>query len=376
VNAVTGWREEAERDARHGERVAATLGIALGVSFSICFLTGLYSHFAQHPPSWFTLPASPTGLYRVTQGLHVVTGIASIPLLLAKLWSVYPKLFRWPPFTSVAHALERISLVPLIAGAIFQLWSGVANIDLWYPLPFFFPAAHYWVAWITIGALIVHVAAKLSTTRAALARRPQEAPADRDERRRFLGLVGAGSALLAVTTVGMTVEPLEDLAVLAPRKPSTGPQGFPVNKAAVEAGVVAAATSPDYRLEVVGEGIEPRSFSLDELRSLPLTDAELPIACVEGWSASVRWRGVRLRDLLDAVGAPEGASVTVRSLEGNGLYAQSDVNAAQARAADTLLALEAEGSPLDLDHGYPVRLIGPNRPGVMQTKWLSRVEIT
>ena len=128
-------------------------GSLLGVSFSICFLTGLYSHFAQHPPSWFTLPASPAGLYRVTQGVHVITGIASIPLLLAKLWSVFPKLFRWPPLTSVAHALERISLVPLIAGAIFQLWSGVANIDLWYPLPFFFPAAHYWVAWITIGAL-------------------------------------------------------------------------------------------------------------------------------------------------------------------------------------------------------------------------------
>ena len=82
------------------------------------------------------------------------------------------------------------------------------------------------------------------------------------------------------------------------------------------------------------------------------------------------------RDLLDLVDAPRGAGVTVRSLEGNGLYAQSDVNPSQAQASDTLLALEAEGSPLDLDHGYPVRLIAPNRPGVMQTKWLSRIEVT
>ena len=164
-------------DPRHGERTAATLGLALGVSFSICFLTGLYSHLAQHPPSWFTLPASPTGLYRVTQGVHVITGIASIPLLLGKLWSVFPKLFRWPPVTSIAHALERISLVPLIAGALFQLWSGVSNIDLWYPLPFFFPAAHYWVAWITIGALVVHIGAKLTTTREVLLRPHPEAPA-------------------------------------------------------------------------------------------------------------------------------------------------------------------------------------------------------
>ena len=305
MRAISRLQTAIDEDPRHSERTAAILGIALGVSFSVCFLTGLYSHFAQNPPSWFTLPASPAGLYRVTQGLHVVTGIASIPLLLAKLWSVYPKLFQWPPFTSVAHVLERLSLVPLIAGAIFQLWSGVANIDLWYPLPFFFPAAHYWVAWITIGALIVHIAAKLATTRAALAPHPDEPAGDRFQRRRFLGLAGVGSALLVATTVGMTVEPLQKLALLSPRRPSTGPQGFPVNKAAVEAGVVAAATSPDYRLEIVRDGEVARNLSLDDLQNMTQTNAELPIACVEGWSASVRWRGVRLRDVLDLVGAPK-----------------------------------------------------------------------
>lgn len=376
MNTLTRWRTSADGDPSHDDRTAAILGVLLGVCFSICFLTGLYSHFAQHPPSWFTLPASPTGLYRVTQGVHVITGIASIPLLLGKLWAVYPKLFRWPPFASVAHALERISLVPLIAGALFLLWTGVANIDLWYPLPFFFPAAHYWVAWITVGALIVHVFAKISTTRAALFENRKHDPAARDERRRFIGLVGTGSALLTATTIGMTFDPLQRLALLSPRRPDTGPQGFPVNKAASEAGVVAAALSPDYRLEVVGNALAPRSFSLEQLRSLELHEAELPITCVEGWSASVRWRGVRLRDLLDLIGAPADATVTVRSLEVNGLYAQSDINAVQVRASNTLLALEAEGSPLDIDHGYPVRLIAPNRPGVMQTKWLSQVEIT
>jgi DMSO/TMAO reductase YedYZ molybdopterin-dependent catalytic subunit len=30
---------------------------------------------------------------------------------------------------------------------------------------------------------------------------------------------------------------------------------------------------------------------------------------------------------------------------------------------------------LSLDHGYPVRLIGPDRPGVLQTKWLSKLEV-
>jgi DMSO/TMAO reductase YedYZ molybdopterin-dependent catalytic subunit len=39
----------------------------------------------------------------------------------------------------------------------------------------------------------------------------------------------------------------------------------------------------------------------------------------------------------------------------------------------TLLALRLGGERLHLDHGYPVRLIGPARPGVLQTKWVSRL---
>ena len=166
------WRDRRE-DPRHDERTAAILGIALGVCFTTCFLTGLYSHLAQHPTSWFHLPARPAGLYRVTQGLHVLTGIATIPLLLAKLWSVFPQVVQWPPVTSVAHLLERVSLMPLVAGA------PVPALDRARRHRPVVPAArrssrptHYWMAWITMGALVVHVGAKITTTRAALARRP------------------------------------------------------------------------------------------------------------------------------------------------------------------------------------------------------------
>jgi hypothetical protein len=374
-----------ETDPRRSERTAAILGISLGLAFGICFLTGLYSHLAQHPPSWFTLPARPAGLYRFTQGLHVATGIASIPLLLAKLWVVYPKLFRWPPFASSAHALERISLVPLVAGGLFELWTGVANSNLWYPIPLFFPAFHYWVAWITIGALIVHVGAKLSVTRRALARDPAPQPrppavdsveiAGQPSRRGFLVLTGLASLGLTAVTLGQTVKPLERLALLAPRRPSIGPQGFPVNGTAAATRVTDRALDPAFRLLVTGAVTGPLSLSLTQLRALPQHEATLPIACVEGWSANARWRGVRLRDLLVDAGAAEGAEVTVRSLEEGGLYGQSDINAVQASDPDTLLALEVNGEPLHLDHGYPVRLIGPNRPGVMQTKWVHQVEV-
>jgi hypothetical protein len=364
----------------HDERNAAILGIALGVAFGTCFVTGVLSHLIQEPPSWFVWTSRPAGLYRVTQSVHVATGLASIPLLFAKLWVVYPKLFAWPPFENVAHLLERVSLVPLIGGGLFELFSGVANINQWYPWPFNFRTAHFAVAWITIGALIVHIGAKWATTRSALSRgRPPPEPGvkrDALDRRRFLVGVFGTSGLVTLLTVGQTLRPLERLVLLAPRRPSVGPQGFAVNRSAVEAGVVEAARRPDFRLTVEGRVARSLRLSLDEVRALPQHEATLPIQCVEGWSTSQRWRGVRVRDLLEQAGADTDAEVRVESLQQRGAFASSDLNRWHAHDRDTLLALDVDGEPLHIDHGFPLRLIGPNRPGVMQTKWVTRLVVT
>jgi DMSO/TMAO reductase YedYZ molybdopterin-dependent catalytic subunit len=364
------------------ERNAALLGLALGISFTVCFATGVLSHLIQDPPTWFQWPSRPAGLYRVTQGIHVATGIASIPLLLAKLWVVYPKLFAWPPFTSIAHLIERLAILPLVAGGVFELFTGLADTHLWYPWPFNFRTAHYWVAWITIGALVVHLGAKWATTRAALLTRSSstetptaDAGTSAFDRRTFLATVFAAAGAVTVFTVGQTVRPLRKLALLAPRRPDTGPQGFPVNRTAATAGVVETAPSPEYRLTVEGKVRRRLSFTVDELRALPQHEATLPISCVEGWSTSQRWRGVRVRDLLTRAGATSDAEVRVHSLQRRRAYRSSDLNRWHAHDPDTLLALEVNGESLDLDHGFPLRLIGPNRPGVMQTKWVTRLVV-
>ncbi len=143
----------------HDVANAARLGTLLGVAFSVCMLTGLYSHLLQHQPDWLVVPSRPADLYRVSQGLHVTTGLASVPLLLAKLWVAYPGLFVWPPARDVGHAVQRGSLFLLVGGAVFQVSTGVANVAKWYPFGFSFTATHYWVGWITVGALLLHVAA-------------------------------------------------------------------------------------------------------------------------------------------------------------------------------------------------------------------------
>jgi DMSO/TMAO reductase YedYZ molybdopterin-dependent catalytic subunit len=379
------FRRGAYRSGLHAERTAAWLGIALGVAFSVCFVTGLLSHLIQHPASWFTWPSRPAWLYRGTQGVHVATGIAAVPLLLAKLWVVSPHLWTWPPIRSVGHLAERVSLLPLVGGSLFLLFTGISSINAFKPWNFSFPAAHYAAAWITIGALVVHVGAKLHVAARALAggsdtdpsgRRSIEAhPSTGVSRRGFLGATGWAVAAVTLATVGQTVGPLRRVSVLAPRDPAVGPQGVPVNRTARAAGVMEAATSPGYRLTVSGNVAAPLSLSLEDLRALAQREAVLPIACVDGWSAVATWRGIPVRDLLERAGA-RSLEAEVVSLERPGAaFARSVLEPEHAADPDTLLALELNGEPLALDHGFPLRLIAPSRPGVLQTKWVTSVVV-
>ena len=194
-------------------------------------------------------------------------------------------------------------------------------------------------------------------------------------RRQLFAAAFGTSAAVTLLTVGQTLAPLRRLALLAPRRPDVGPQGFPVNRTARTAGVEQAARVATYRLEVRGRGVTRLRLTLDDVRAMPHRRATLPIACVEGWSTSQTWDGVSLRDLLQRAGVSEPRAVRVESLQRRRSYRSSIVDADQVADRDTLLATRVNGEELALDHGYPIRLIGPNRPGVMQTKWVTRVVV-
>ena len=157
-------------DRLRGPQVTSRVGRWLGIAFSVAFLTGIWSHL-QYSPGWLPLPTRPVRLYQVTQGLHVVSGTVAVPLLLVKLWSVFPRLFNRPPprlRALVLHLLERLSILALISAAIFQLTTGLMNSAQWYPWGFSFRTTHYAVAWVAISALAIHIAVKLPLIRRSL----------------------------------------------------------------------------------------------------------------------------------------------------------------------------------------------------------------
>ncbi len=364
--------------------VAARVGLWLAVSFTICFLTGLVSHYAQLPSHPIPFPTSPSWGYRLTQGLHVVTGTATIPLLLVKLWAVLPHLFRALPSLGdprrlVLTVLERGSIALLVAASVFLLATGLSNAAQWYPwFVFSFRTSHYALAWVAIGALLVHIAVKLPVIRDVLTSDIDDTTHDRASatragvisRRALVRTTFAAAGVAALAVAGNTVPWLRTISVFAVRT-GEGPGGVPINTSARAARVEETATSTDWRLEVVVDGALTRTLTYADLRAMPQQSVDLPIACVEGWSAQGTWSGVRISDLVGTDG-----DVTVTSLQPSGPFRRTILPANFAADERTLLALDLSGSPLSLDHGYPCRLIAPNRPGVLQTKWVTRLEVS
>ena len=409
VSLLQRWRSPLR-----GPWLTSIFGSALLIGLPVVILTGLLSYIAYGPQfgqaipgnvGWLRLPtfdwpSRPSWLYRLSQGVHVGLGLIIIPLVLAKLWSVIPRLFAWPPLRSIAQLLERLSLLLLVGGILFEIATGVLNIQYDYIFGFSFYTAHYYGAWVFIAGFVTHVTIKLPRMITGLRSRSfrtmlrtsradtHPEPPDPDglvaanpapptlSRRGALALVGAGSLFVAVLTAGQTIGGFtRGAALLLPRGRSrgSGPNDFQVNRTAAAAAIAPGDTGSDWRLTLHGPAGQ---LLLDRatLDRMPQHTAELPIACVEGWSTTETWSGVRLRDLAALAGIPDPARATVWSLERYGAFNHAVLQANQVGNPDSLLALRVNGVDLSPDHGYPARIIVPALPGVHNTKWVRSIE--
>uniref|UniRef100_UPI003F9520F1 molybdopterin-dependent oxidoreductase n=1 Tax=Mycobacterium sp. TaxID=1785 RepID=UPI003F9520F1 len=403
MSAKPGRRLVPFRSPLRGPWLTSVFGLALLVAVPIVIITGLLSYVAYAPqfgqaiPSdvgWlrlpaFTWPSRPSWLYRLTQGLHVGLGLVIIPVVLAKLWSVIPRLFVWPPARSIAQLLERVSLLMLVGGVLFEIVTGVLNIQYDYIFGFSFYDAHYFGAWVFIAGFLMHITLKIPRMVTGLRSlslrevlrtnvtdtRPE--PPDPDglvaaepsrptmSRRGALAFVGSGALFVAVLTAGQSIGgSARGVALLLPRGRG---HDFPVNKTAVAAGISLQSVGASWSLTLRG-GAADVVLDRAALVALPQFTARLPIACVEGWSTVQTWSGVRLAELARIAGVPAPRAARVVSLQRGGAFGAATLQANQIGDRDALLALRVNGADLSLDHGYPARIIVPALPGVHNTK--------
>jgi DMSO/TMAO reductase YedYZ molybdopterin-dependent catalytic subunit len=399
------------RSPLRGQWLTSLLSLVLLCGLPIVAVTGLLSYAAYNPrlpgndetPGapllkffLFSWPTQPSWLYRADQAIHITLGLALLPVVLAKLWSVLPKLFSWPPVRSPAHALERLSLVMIVGGVLFEGITGILNIQNFYIVPSFY-TAHLYGGWVFIAGLITHVILKLPRLRAGIRsrslRRELRAPLSRTtpedpdpaglrapspaaptvSRRGLLAAVGGASLMLAGLEVGQSIGGWTRwTALFGPRGLSVAQSGtLPVNRTAASAGLTDADVGSTYRLVLIGS--KTTILTREQVLALPQHTVVLPIACVEGWSADASWTGVRLADLAQLAGISRPTQARVESAERVGAFRQADLSGTQVSDPLSLLALRVNGADLSRDHGYPARTILPNVPGVHNTKWVNKI---
>lgn len=166
-----------------------------------------------------------------------------------------------------------------------------------------------------------------------------------------------------------------------------------------------------YELRIFGDGLarprgaeDPLVLRLPDLRALPRTTLVAVHECTGNgrgffdtqqgtptagtpWTlgavGTVRWEGVRLRDVLRRVGLdPAAVCVQATGLDPN--YVSGGVDHGPVRRPfpvrkaldDALLAWGMNGEPLLPDHGYPLRLVLPGWVGIGSIKWLGSLEVS
>ena len=91
----------------------------------------------------------------------------TLPFILAKLSSLCPSCSS-AGGSSVAGALERLSLLGLVASTLVEFTTGILDIDYHFPGSVInFYAVHYYGAWVFAVLFVLHACVKLPTVRRA-----------------------------------------------------------------------------------------------------------------------------------------------------------------------------------------------------------------
>jgi DMSO/TMAO reductase YedYZ molybdopterin-dependent catalytic subunit len=128
-----------------------------------------------------------------------------------------------------------------------------------------------------------------------------------------------------------------------------------------------------YTLTVDGLVNAPAAFSYDEVKALPANERLITLHCVEGWDATILWKGALLNDLMGKAGVkPEAVTVIFGSVDG---YTTS-LPLKTVQDKQLILAYGANGLDLPPQMGYPFIVVAEDKLGYKWARWVNRITLS
>ncbi|MBN1202635.1 MAG: sulfite oxidase-like oxidoreductase [Anaerolineae bacterium] len=147
-------------------------------------------------------------------------------------------------------------------------------------------------------------------------------------------------------------------------------QKFPV----LHYGPVPRFDEANWKLRVFGEVEQEKSWTWAEFQQLPTIRITTDIHCVTGWSKfDTTWEGPLFRDFFKLFDVKPSAQYVIAHAE-HGFTANLPLDVLL--EDDVLLAWKYNGEYLDPEHGFPVRLVVPQRYFWKSAKWLRGLEFS
>jgi DMSO/TMAO reductase YedYZ molybdopterin-dependent catalytic subunit len=128
-----------------------------------------------------------------------------------------------------------------------------------------------------------------------------------------------------------------------------------------------------YTLTIDGLVDDIEVLTYDDVLVLPAYERLITLHCVEGWEATILWKGVLLKDLLDLAGVqPEAVTVIFGAVDG---YTTS-LPLATVVDNELILAYQANGIDLPPEMGYPFIVVAEDKLGYKWARWVNRITLS
>jgi DMSO/TMAO reductase YedYZ molybdopterin-dependent catalytic subunit len=129
----------------------------------------------------------------------------------------------------------------------------------------------------------------------------------------------------------------------------------------------------NYTLSITGLADSPMNYTYDEVLSHQKYSKVVTLHCVEGWSVTIFWEGIRLRDLFNDTGVKPGANTVIfHSYDGYSTSLPLDF----VQSNNIMIAYRMNGVTLPPERGYPFQLVAESEWGYKWAKWITGIELS